>query len=101
MNWNIEITKEQVVVSLTVEHIRNTRDEKATYTVDDARDYLAQQNIKTNKVVSDCVVHNYQTQQRCSGVWIFSLPNKPKKPPKTVEKKENVTKITNKKTIKK
>ena len=101
MNWNIEIEKEQVIVSLVVEHIRNTRDEKATYTAEDARIYLTQNNIKANKIVRDCVVHNYQTQQRCSGTWIFSLPSKPKKPPKIVEKKESVSKITNKKTTKK
>ena len=103
MNWNIEIKEEQVQVSLTVDHIRNTRDTKATYTIVDAVGYLTKNNIKINKVITDCVVHNYQTQQRCSGTWVFSLPEKPK-PKKTfkpLEKKENVLKMTNKKTIKK
>jgi len=49
MNWNIEIKEEQVQVSLTVDHIRNTRDTKATYTVVDAVGYLTKNNIKINR----------------------------------------------------
>ena len=103
MNWNIEIKEKQVWVSLSVEHIRNTRNVKETYTTADALDYLKKHNIKINKIVSDCVVHNYQTEQRCHGTWVFSLPSssKSKKTTKHVEKKQNVPKITNKKIIKK
>jgi|SaaInlStandDraft_2_1057019.scaffolds.fasta_scaffold337344_2 hypothetical protein len=103
MNWNIEIKEERVQVSLRVDHIRNTRGAKATYTVSDAIEYLMKNNIKINEVITDCVIYNYQTKQRCAGTWVFSLPPKPK-PKKTqppVEKKENVLKMTNKKTIKK
>ena len=60
-------------------------------------------NVLFGDVEQETTVFNYQSEKRTEGTWVFSLPPKPK-PKKTqppVEKKENVLKMTNKKTIKK
>ena len=104
MKWNIEKKENEIHVTLTVEHVNNLRHWKnTTYTSTHAKEYLKEQKIAVDKLIQDCEVHNYQRQSNLTGTWIFSIPlkSKAKKTTKPVEKKETVSKITNKKTTKK
>ena len=104
MKWNIETKDNKVYVTLVVEHVKNLRRWTNTaYTSQNARDYLKEQKIAVDQLIQDCEVCNYQRESNLTGTWVFSLPPKPKpkKTVKPVEKKENVLKMTNKKTIKK
>ena len=107
MNWteqiDIDITKKDnaLSVTLTVNHVRGkTNFQEKKYTTDFIIYYLKDNNIKFNQVLQEATVHNYQSQKRCTGTWIFSLP-KTKKSTQTLENKENVLKVSNKKTTKK
>jgi hypothetical protein len=110
MNWNEEydVSMEEknntLRVTLKVVHIKGKRNflEK-TYTTTFIKEYLSFKNVLFGDVEQETTVFNYQSEKRTEGTWVFSLPPKPK-PKKTqppVEKKENVLKMTNKKTIKK
>tara|TARA_R110002020_G_scaffold470047_1_gene695542 strand:- start:341 stop:655 length:315 start_codon:yes stop_codon:yes gene_type:complete len=104
MKWNIEKKADKVYVTLTVKHVRTQRRwTNTSYTSEDALQYLQEQNITVDKMIQDDIVHNYQRESNLTGTWVFSLPSKPKtkKTSKPLEKKENVPKMTNKKTIKK
>ena len=104
MNWNIEEKNNEVHITLTVEHVKNLRRWKnITYTTADVRVYLEEQKIAVDNLIQECEVHNYQRESNLTGTWVFSLPSKPKpkKTVKPIEKRENVLKMTNKKTIKK
>ena len=104
MKWNIEKKENNIHVTLTVEHVNTHRRWKnTTYSSADAKKYLEEQKINVGSLIVDCEVHNYQRHSNLTGTWVFSIPSKPKtkKTTKPVEKKENVPKITNKKTTKK
>ena len=100
MNWNIEKVNNTLHITLNVKHIRNTNSTPNTYDTAYVVNYLNQQGIAFEEVITEAIVYNCQTQPRCTGTWVFSLPRK-KKTTKPIEKKETVSKITNKKTIKK
>ena len=104
MKWNIEKKNNEVHVTLTVEHVKNQRRWKnTTYTSKDALTYLQEQKVTVDNLIQDCEVYNYQRESNLTGTWIFSMSakSKAKKTTKPIEKKETVSKITNKKTIKK
>lgn len=110
MNWieecnvNIEEVNNTLVVKLQVNHVRGQRNfQEKTYTTDFIREYLSSKKIVVGKLKQETTVFNYQSENRTRGTWIFALPSKvtSKKTTKIVEKKESVSKITNKKTIKK
>lgn len=110
MNWteeidiNIEKKENTLNVTLSVNHIYGKSNfQEKTYTTDFIISYLKEKNIKFNNPIQETVVFNYQSQDRCSGTWIFSLPKqtKTKKTIQTLENKENVLKVSNKKTTKK
>ena len=104
MKWNIEKKEDRLFVTLTVAHVRTQRRwTNTSYTASDVLKYLQEQNIVIDRMIQDDIVHNYQRESNLTGTWVFSLPvkAKPKKTSKPLEKKENVSKITNKKTIKK
>ena len=100
MNWNINEINNTLHVTLSVEHAKISGAGTEIFDTEYVINYLHDQGIKFDEMLSEAIVYNYQTQSRCSGTWVFSLPKK-KKPTKPVEKKETVSKITNKKTIKK
>tara|TARA_Y100001938_G_C8095458_1_gene437860 strand:+ start:1089 stop:1421 length:333 start_codon:yes stop_codon:yes gene_type:complete len=110
MNWteqtDINITKEdnRLNVTLTVNHIHGKRNfQEKTYETDFIVSYLKENNIKFSEILQETVVYNYQTKNRCTGTWIFSLPKttKVKKTTQALENKENVLKVSSKKTTKK
>ena len=101
MKWNIEKKENHIHVTLTVEHVNTLRRWKnTTYTSADAKKYLEEQKINVDALIVDCEVHNYQRHSNLTGTWVFSIPSK-SKAKKPIEKKETVSKITNKKTNKK
>ena len=104
MNWNIKTQNNKLYVTLSVTPLVLTpQGAKQVYATDSVIAYLKNNNISFGKVLHEAIVYNYQTQKRCTGTWIFSLPEKQKarKNPKPLENKESVTKISNKKSIKK
>lgn len=110
MNWteeidiNVEEKEGTLNVTLTVNHTKGKRNfQEKSYETDFIISYLEENNIKFNETLQETVVYNYQTQNRCSGTWIFSLPKqtKTKKTTQTLENKQNVLKVSNKKTTKK
>tara|TARA_R110002020_G_scaffold470046_1_gene695537 strand:- start:341 stop:673 length:333 start_codon:yes stop_codon:yes gene_type:complete len=110
MNWNEEsdfvvaTRNNKLYVTLTVNHVHGKRNfQEKFYDTDFVITYLKENNISFEKTLEHAMVYNYQSQSRCQGTWVFSLPSKPKpkKTSKPLEKKENVPKMTNKKTIKK
>ena len=104
MNWNIKTQNNKLYVTLSVTPlILVDQGSRHVYTTDNVIAHLKNNNISFDKVLDESIVYNYQTQRRCTGTWVFSLPSKPKtkKTTKPLENKENVPKMTNKKTIKK
>jgi len=110
MHWNRNLTFEtniqdgKLYVTLTANHVHGLQgftEEK--YGTDTVIAYLKENNIVFNNIITESEVFNYQTPDRLVGTWVFSLPEKQKarKNTKPLEKKENVTKISNKKSIKK
>ena len=100
----MEEQEDTLNVTLTVNHIHGKSNfQEKTYTTDFIVSYLKEKNIKFNKLIQETIVFNYQSQNRCSGTWIFSLPKqtKTKKTTQTLENKQNVLKVSNKKTTKK
>ena len=104
MNWTIKTKDNKIYVTLTVTHIKKIpQGSPRPYETEFVLAHLNNEKIAVGNLIKDDVVYNYQAEKSCSGTWVFSLPPKPKpkKPPKPIEKKENVLKMTNKKTIKK
>lgn len=110
MNWleetNFDVEKKQgkLSVTLSVNHTRGTRNyQNKTYTTDFIVNYLNNNKIIFDEVLQETIVYNYQTQDRCIGTWVFSLPKttKAKKTTQPIENKETVIKMNSKKTTKK
>ena len=110
MNWNEEsdfavTTKNnKLYVTLTVNHVHGKRNfQEKSYDTNFVITYLKESKIPFEKTLQHAVVYNYQSHSRCQATWVFSLPEKQKarKNPKPLENKESVTKISNKKSIKK
>jgi|6_EtaG_2_1085325.scaffolds.fasta_scaffold03597_9 hypothetical protein len=103
MKWNIEKKENKLFVTLRVSHIKNTREAKQQFDTNFVKNYLINENVTFLEALNNKIVYNYQTQEKCAETWIFSLPqkSKPKKSSKPLEKKETVTKMVSKKTIKK
>ena len=102
--WSLKEKDEKLFVTLEVNHIMGTRNfQKESYDSKFVESYLKENNIKFDKLITDQVVYNHHSYEKCTGTWIFSIPSKSKskKTTREVEKKDNVSKITNKKTIKK
>ena len=104
MNWNIEKKDGKLFITITLEHIKtslgNTRNTVTTFQV---IELLKDNNISHGDLISEATVYNYQTINRCTGTWIFSLPKakKTKKTTQPIENKETVIKMNSKKTTKK
>jgi len=110
MNWSEECdfttdTKNnKLYVTLTVNHVKGTRAfQEKMYNTDFVREFLKENSFIVENILQECVVYNYQTLQRCTGTWVFSLPltKKTKKTTQPIENKETVIKMNSKKTIKK
>ena len=103
-NWDIKKENDKLFVTLTVNHVKGTRKFKEqSYGDDFVENYLKENKIPFSEVLQETVVYNYQSQKRCTGTWIFSLPKatKTKKTTQTLENKETVIKMNSKKTTKK
>ena len=104
MNWNIEKKDDKLFVTVTLEHIKvslgNTR---RTVSTPEVLQLLKENSVAYGDIIADTVVYNYQTQKRCTGTWVFSLPKtkKTKKTTQPIENKETVIKMNSKKTTKK
>ena len=110
MNWNEEnnfdiVTKNnKLYVTLTVNHVHGKRNfQEKCYDTDFVVVYLKENNIVFGDTLQHATIYNYQSKSRTQGTWVFSLPVKQKarKSTKSLETKETVTKISNKKSIKK
>ena len=103
-NFNVEKKEGTLNVTLSVEHIKGKANfQDKSYTTEFVINYLKENKIPFSEVLQETVVYNYQSQKRCTGTWIFSLPKatKTKKTTQTLENKENVLKMNSKKTTKK
>jgi len=104
MNWNIEKKDGKLFITITLEHIRtslgNTRSIVSTPQV---LELLKENSIPHGDLILDATAYNYQTLNRCTATWIFSLPKakKAKKSTQPIENKETVIKMNSKKTTKK
>ena len=101
MNFNVEKKKGTLNVTLSVGHTKgkvNYQDK--IYTTEFVINYLKENKIPFSDVLQETVVYNYQSQERCTGTWVFSLP-KTKKTTQPIENKETVIKMNSKKTTKK
>ena len=104
LTFETEIKDNNLHVTLTTNHVRGKQGfREETYTTQTVTDYLERENILFKDVLTETTVYNYQSDDRCTGTWIFSLPVRKKTPQvkKPLENKQNVTKINNKKTSKK
>ena len=104
INFNVEKKEGTLNVTLSVGHIKgkvNYQDK--TYTTEFVINYLKEKKILFSDVLQETVVYNYQSQERCTGTWVFSLPKvkKTKKTTQPIENKETVIKMNSKKTTKK
>ena len=104
MNWNIEKKDGKLFVTVTLEHVKislgNTR---STVSTPQVLQLLKENSVPYGDLIADTVVYNYQTEKRCTGTWVFSLPKakKTKKTTQPIENKETVIKMNSKKTTKK
>jgi len=104
LKFQTEVKDNKLYVTLTTNHVSGKqRFREETYRTQTITDYLEQENILFKDILTESVVHNYQSDDRCTGTWIFSLPVQKKvfQVKKPLENKQNVTKINNKKTTKK
>tara|TARA_R100000353_G_scaffold175091_1_gene144542 strand:- start:259 stop:594 length:336 start_codon:yes stop_codon:yes gene_type:complete len=110
MNWNEEldfttnIKNNKLYVTLTVNHTKGLRGfQEKTYDTDFVIDLLKKNDFEIQDTLEESIVYNYQTINRCTGTWIFSLPKakKTKKTTQPIENKETVIKMNSKKTTKK
>lgn len=110
MHWTRNLTFEtniqdnKLYVTLTAAHIHGLQGfTEERYGTDTIINYLKENNISFNEVITESEVFNYQSPERLVGTWVFSLPEKQKarRSTKPLENKESVSKIANKKTIKK
>tara|TARA_Y100000593_G_scaffold49681_1_gene93641 strand:- start:184 stop:507 length:324 start_codon:yes stop_codon:yes gene_type:complete len=98
--FDTQINDNKLFVTLTSNHVKGCQGfQEERYGTETVITYLNQNNIEFDEVLSETEVFNYQTEKSLTGTWVFSLPKK-KKTTKPIEKKENVTKISNKKTTK-
>ena len=98
-NWEIKEKNKKLYVTLSVNHIRGTRNfTRETYDTSFILNYLKDNKIDHGEILEPSIVYNFHSYEKCKGTWIFSCN---KKTNKIIEKKQNVTKITNKKTTKK
>ena len=103
-NWDIKESLGKLFVTLTVNHVKGTRKFKEqSYGDDFVENYLKENKIKYEELISGNVVYNYNSEKHCTGTWVFSLPKakKPKKTTQPIENKETVIKMNSKKTTKK
>jgi len=104
LKFQIEVKDNKLYVTLTANHVRGKQGfREETYKTQTVTDYLEQENILFKDVLTESVVFNYQSDDRCTGTWVFSLPTQKTAPQvkKPLETKQNVIKINNKKTSKK
>ena len=104
MKWDIEKKDNKLFVTLTVEHVNFQKSfENKSFDTEFVVQHLKENNISFDGILKQTEVYNYQRQSNLTGTWIFSLPKskKTKKTTQTLENKENVLKVSNKKTTKK
>ena len=104
MNWNIEKKDDKLFVTVVLEHIKvSLGNSRRTVSTPEVLQLLKENSVDYGELIADTVVYNYQTQKRCTGTWIFSLPKakKTKKTTQPIENKETVIKMNSKKTTKK
>ena len=61
----------KLIVSVEVEHIRGTRKTKKVFRTSDVLKALAQRGLTNLRLVKETIIFNYQTLERCRGVWVF------------------------------
>ena len=102
--WDIKKEDKKLFVTLTVNHVKGTRKFKEqSYGDTFVKNYLKENGIKHDELITGNVVYNYNSEKQCTGTWVFSLPKeiKTKKTTQPIENKETVIKMNSKKTTKK
>jgi hypothetical protein len=72
MNFIVEIKGDRVYVHVQVPHIRGTRKKARSLRTKNVIAELKRRGYDGTLVpLRECVVHNYQTEERCHGLWVF------------------------------